>query len=138
MQILGKVLLVDDDAISNFISGHVLRQRSVKEHVSVAGSRREALEMVAKGDFALILLDPHMNVMDGFAFLEALKRLEEGTGKAAPAVVVLASSINDLDKERAAQYPMVKGCLPKPLTVGHVKCLFRWLSEAEDKPLRPL
>jgi CheY-like chemotaxis protein len=135
---LGKVLLVDDDATSNYISTHMLRLTHAAAQITVANNGREALELVREASFDLVLLDVNMPVMGGFQFLESLRQLQETTGMAAPAVAVLTSSISDFDKDRVSQYPMVKGYLTKPLRKVHVNELATWLSEAIDKPEQPL
>lgn len=127
---LGKVLLVDDDTISNFISARTLQAANVTAQISVANDGFEALELVQQALFDLILLDLKMPNMDGFEFLDALRQLQEGAGTSAPAIVILTSSESPADKAKAAQYPMVKGYLTKPLKREHVNQVVNWLSEA--------
>ena len=119
---LGNVLLVDNDEVSNFISAHALEMASVRAQVSVAKDKYEALEKIAKGTFDLVLLEAKVGCVGNFGFLETFQQLLEVTGVAAPAVVIITSWEDRIDKARAEQYP-IRGYLAKPLTQGQVKRL---------------
>lgn len=119
---------MDDDDVSNYISSHALHIAHVVERTTIAKSGLEALELVKKTPFDLILLDVKMPVMDGFQFLEAVQRLQETTGILPPAIVLLTTSEHDLDKARAQQHP-IKGYLVKPLTQQQVKHLVGLVTE---------
>lgn len=109
---LGKVLLVDDDAVSNYISKYALQLANVTEQISVAKNGHEALGLVKEASFDLVLLDLKMPVMDGFGFMEALQKLQKSSVITAPAVITLTTSEDRTDKAKAQQYP-IKGYLVK-------------------------
>lgn len=115
-QSLGKVLLVDDDGLSNFLSASTIAQTCVVVQLAVAENGQAALDLLAKEAFDIILLDIDMPIMDGFEFLDALKLVQENAGSVGPKIILLTSSISDLDRRRAAQHPIVEGYLAKPLT----------------------
>lgn len=117
---LGRVLLIDDDSTSNFLSAFALRRTNATAQIVEAEDGREALELVAKEPFNFILLDVNMPNMNGYEFLEALKQLGESTGFTLPVIVLLTTSENYLDCDRVTQNPMVKGLLTKPLTNDHI------------------
>ena len=60
----------------------------------------------------LILLDINMPVMDGWDFLNELQKIEEG--KNIP-VVLITSSVDNHDIEKAKTYAQIKGYFTKPL-----------------------
>ncbi|WP_162054413.1 response regulator [Pontibacter pamirensis] len=130
MQELGKVLLVDDDSTSNFLSARTLRQANAAVQLFEARNGNEALELIRKEPLDFILLDVNMPVMDGFVFLEALQQLQKTPEFNAPIVVLLTTSESYLDSDKALHCPIVKGFLTKPLTQDHVSYL---LSLASDK-----
>jgi class 3 adenylate cyclase len=82
----GKVLVVDDHKDNREILYHhlILEGHSVK----TAANGQEALELVAKEPFDLILLDIMMPVMNGYDFLERLKANEKQ--RHIPVVVISA------------------------------------------------
>ena len=89
-----RVLVVEDDEDMR----EVLRRRLEKEGwaVSEAANGREALERVAESRPELILLDLMMPEMDGFQFLEEVRKQEEW--RSIPVVVVTAKDLTPEDR----------------------------------------
>ncbi|SFQ82778.1 response regulator [Hymenobacter arizonensis] len=124
------VLLVDDDPTLLFLHRRLLAQLDVAAHVLEAANGHEALAFIhaqCTDDFRtcpdLILLDLHMPVMDGFAFLAAYRALPEAQ-QCAKVVTMLTTSLNTDDLERAAQLS-VSAYLSKPLTAEKLHTLVR-------------
>lgn len=127
---LPAILLVDDDATTNFLNQRLLSRLSVSPQVHVALNGAEALSWLqaccqqAPETFpVLILLDLNMPVMNGFEFLEAYQQLP-----AAPrqhtVIVMLTTSTLDADQLRARQLP-IAGYLTKPLTRENIATVLR-------------
>ncbi|MDQ1831252.1 putative bifunctional diguanylate cyclase/phosphodiesterase [Massilia scottii] len=74
MQIIPKVLLVNDDAASLLALESLLTGAARAQHYELltATSGHDALRMVLTHDFAVILLDANMPGMDGFETAEAI------------------------------------------------------------------
>lgn len=123
MQQLGSVLIVDDDATSNFLSAFTLRRANVTKEIFEVENGRDALELVARKVVNFILLDVNMPIMNGTDFLKALKELRETANFTPPVIVLLTTSESYLDSDSITQNPMVKGFLTKPLTEDHVNYL---------------
>jgi CheY-like chemotaxis protein len=84
---LGKtILVVDDDAGVQASLGEILEAFGYR--TLIAGDGLEAIERLAEGLPALILLDLMMPRMDGFAFAEELGR--RGLRPALPIIVLTA------------------------------------------------
>jgi len=117
---LNSILFIDDDSMSNLNSKRIIEKTNLAEEVLFTGSAREALDLLEKkfllsGKFpALIFLDIYMSPLDGWWVLEQLKTmpwLEHNTK-----IIMLSSSDDDADRERAMKNPEVSGYLVKPLT----------------------
>jgi CheY-like chemotaxis protein len=91
-----RALVVDDQPANR----EMLRRALEKEgwQVDDAENGRAALERVADRQPSLILLDLMMPVMDGFAFVTELRKIE--AWRAIPIVVVTAKDLTDEDRRR--------------------------------------
>lgn len=108
-----KVLLVDDDPITNFINARKLWQRNIIQ-VEVAENGFSALNYLEGASELpdIVFLDVNMPVMDGFEFLDSIKEIQKYKDIV---VVVLTSSIRVADKETALAYDQVMDFIEKPL-----------------------
>jgi signal transduction histidine kinase/DNA-binding response OmpR family regulator len=96
-----RVLAVDDNATNRRVLTDLLRSWSVEAEAASTG--QEALDMLSRAagkgaGYQLILTDVHMPEMDGFEFVERLRRTENG---AATPVVMLSSAEHRGDKSRS-------------------------------------
>jgi CheY-like chemotaxis protein len=72
-ELRGRVLLVEDNAINQKVAMRMLERLDVR--VDVAGNGREALEMVARLPYDLVLMDCQMPELDGFQATEQIRRM---------------------------------------------------------------
>ena len=72
----------------------------------------------------LMFLDVNMPAMDGWQFLEAYEKLTEAQ-RSRLVVVMLTTSINPDDEEKAKSNPLVDGFENKPLTGEELKDIIR-------------
>ena len=132
---MNKLLLIDDDKITQMLCKiTVQRVNSDIEVVSVSNGK-EALDLLnpcldrlaAWPD--LILLDLNMPIFNGWDFLNELTSNKSKLADLPP-IVILTSTINPNDKEKAVSYKCVKGFITKPLNKEHVITLldlkFNW------------
>jgi CheY-like chemotaxis protein len=119
------ILIVDDDSVVRFLMMRVIKKVSQQQPILTASNGEEALAVlnqVCATDVCpeLILLDINMPLMDGFEFLNAL---QTSSLAALPfKIVMLTSSVNPRDVERAQTYP-IEGYLQKPLTEDKLKSI---------------
>ena len=109
------VYVVEDDPISSFVIKLALQQHQSFEESIELQNGQIAMDSLVQADNVrpeLILLDINMPVMDGWEFLEKFSELP--FSEKIP-VVMLTSSINPDDIEKAKSHPLVKGFLSKPL-----------------------
>jgi len=81
-------ILIVDDRPENLLVLKAVLEDSPDYKITTASSGREAIEVVKQVDFALILLDIQMPVMDGYETAVEIKKLERG--KNVPIVMVTA------------------------------------------------
>ena len=118
------VMLVDDSEIDNFINKKVLENNCFTKNVFVHSSCMSAIEFLSNLHNlenappelipSHIFLDINMPILDGYHFLEEFKKLPI-VFKSNIKVVMLTSSINPADEQRAKLYDEVVDFLRKPL-----------------------
>ena len=115
------ILLIDDDPIVNMLNRIIIEKSPLQADVTVTTEARKALEQLAAGQInpSLILLDLNMPVMDGWMFLEGYEQLP-GESKGTK-IIILSSSINPVDIEKAKASSAVTDFFRKPLSIDSVK-----------------
>lgn len=115
------IFLVDDDPINNLINRRILDKIGIGEFIEEFVSAQEALEKIKqlpKKDSLLIFLDINMPVLNGWEFLEKYSALFP---ERKDRIVILSSSIDYQDRQKAFEYPIVSGFLEKPLSLEKIK-----------------
>jgi CheY-like chemotaxis protein len=111
-------MLVDDDDDDNFFHKRAIMDNQLAGSVIVQDSAKKALEYLKlKTDPAsdLIFLDINMPGMNGWEFLEEYEKLgKEQQSKAM--IIMLSTSSNPQDKEKAKSWDFVTDYITKPLT----------------------
>ncbi|MCU1230219.1 MAG: response regulator receiver modulated diguanylate phosphodiesterase [Acidobacteria bacterium] len=104
------VLLVDDNE-ATCVLVRALLQREFSVEVAMDGS--EALEKLKTTQYAAILLDLRMPVLDGFGVLEHLREHSPDT---LPRVLVLTAALTRAELARAREF-RICGIIEKPFEV---------------------
>ncbi len=120
------ILLVDDDATTNFLNEELISDLGIAEEVHIALNGQEALDYLnRKGKFKtssknkyprpnLIFLDINMPLMGGFEFLENYDKLPEER-KAEVVIIFLTTSDSHKDKLKQINNDIVRDFIEKPL-----------------------
>jgi CheY-like chemotaxis protein len=127
---VSKTVIVIDDNEDDLLFAQISVQRcghpaNLKQFLRA----QDALAFLASGEMvepALVLLDINMPVMNGFDFLVAYEQLPIAS-RASVMVVMLTSSIDEHDRERAFSYASVKDYLRKPIERSQVANLLQRL-----------
>ncbi len=111
------IALIDDSPADNFLHSLVIKRTGLALHIEVFEEPELALEAFRDGtsEAELVLLDINMPGMNGWEFLDEYNRLPPDR-KQAEIVVMLTTSPNPADRERAEQLGILKGFCEKPLT----------------------
>lgn len=123
---LDKILCVDDDPITLMLCRKVVERVEFAKEIITAKNGVEAIEyfdtLFKKRKVndsieypKLVLLDLNMPVMDGWEFLETYMNKEYHNVFISTQFIVLSSSIDPYDINRAKTYPVI-GFLSKPIT----------------------
>ncbi|WP_087939210.1 response regulator [Algoriphagus faecimaris] len=114
------IFLVDDDPINNLINKRLLKKMNFSENIYEFLEAEQALENIAQipsDSSIMVFLDINMPVMNGWEFLnQYLEKFQNRKDK----IVILSSSIDYQDRQRAFDYEVVSGFLEKPLTLDKI------------------
>lgn len=119
MERIERVVVIDDDETSIFLTKRILKNMGIGTDVRTAQNGEEGLkilkEAMESGELPqLILLDINMHGMGGFAFLEELSK-RRYVNLIDTKIVLLSGSQNPQDIELAKKH-MAASLLQKPLT----------------------
>ncbi len=128
------IFCVDDDPIAIMLAKKVISKSNFSKVISTAQNGEEALsffESLSNNDNIstpkLIFLDLNMPVMDGWEFLDHFKTEQYSLYNNTP-IVVLSSTIDPKDINKAKEYPMIIEFLSKPITVEMLNYISNKLS----------
>jgi two-component system sensor histidine kinase/response regulator len=130
----GHVLLVEDNPINQCVALAMLKKLGVSVSLAIHGA--EAVDLVAKQDFDLVLMDCQMPVMDGFEAASIIRASERSQGRAS-ALPIVALTANALAGDREACLAAgMSDYLAKPISgAGLAQMLARHLGVARSPPL---
>ena len=136
--VAGQVLVVEDNAVNRIVARGLLE--SLGFAVELAEDGREALAMLERGRYDLVLMDLQMPVLDGFAATRALRAREERTGARRLPVVAMTAAAVTGERERCLAAGM-DDFLTKPVALATLtSVLARWvpvLGEVDAPGPRP-
>jgi len=129
---LNKILCVEDNQIMQNIYRRMIPVAEFAQEVVSVYNGQEAIDYIkelktSSGDNfpELIFLDLNMPTMSGWTFLEEIEQLLD-SDEEEPRVVIVTSSVDPKDVEKAQKYPSIIDFLSKPLT-------FEMLQDLEQK-----
>jgi CheY-like chemotaxis protein len=120
------VLVVDDDAVNRVVAAYLLKSFGIQPVEAFDGA--EAVRLLADGqEFALVLMDIRMPVMNGLEATARIRQLERERAKVNRLPIVALTGETLPSDEANLQLLGLDGVLLKPLKVPALEsCLGRW------------
>ncbi len=132
---LKTIMLIDDSAMDMYLTSAIVERAGIAGKSLKFESAQAALAHLRGPDGGMveaILLDINMPVMDGFAFLDAYEKVR-AQGGANALVVMLTSSPDQVDRDRATSYASVCGYVVKPLGIDAARALAARVEQAANE-----
>ncbi len=118
MKKVNSIMLIDDDKVTNFYHKIVIQGANCCEHIDIYDDATEALSHLKETSELpnIIFLDINMPRMNGWEFIETI--MEDGLDSLLNTctIVMLTTSLNPKDKEKALKYKIISEFKHKPLT----------------------
>ncbi|HEU0123614.1 MAG TPA: ATP-binding protein, partial [Bryobacteraceae bacterium] len=121
-----RVLLVEDNAVSQRLAQRLLEKQG--HLVSIASNGLQGVQAFGQQTFDLILMDVQMPELDGLSATRAIRRLEAGSGRRTPILMLTANAMKG-DRERCLEAG-ADGYLTKPIEAGQ---LVRTIAEMAER-----
>jgi signal transduction histidine kinase/DNA-binding response OmpR family regulator len=121
----GKPILLAEDNSTNQILA-LAQLKKLGFVADVVSNGRDAVDAFSTREYALILMDCHMPVMDGYESTAAIRKLEQSKDRKTPIVAMTANAMEG-DRERCLSRGM-DDYLSKPVRLESLReCIDRWL-----------
>ncbi|WP_417603298.1 response regulator [Owenweeksia hongkongensis] len=119
-----EIIIIDDDKVFVWLQEKLVKKSQLHAAPHCFLNAKDALNFIddnlSPNSQYLILLDINMPIMNGWDFLDSIQQ-KPYTSQID--IIMLSSSIESSDKERARNYSLVKEYLEKPLTLELCKKL---------------
>jgi len=130
-----RLLLAEDNVVNQKMAARLLGKMGYR--IDIADNGEEAVRLWREGDYAMILMDVQMPVMDGFAATQAIRRLEAGGRRHTPIAAMTANAMSG-DRERCLASGM-DDYLSKPIDPARLKSVLdAWLPASAPQPAAPV
>jgi PAS domain S-box-containing protein len=117
-----RLLVVEDNQVNQLVAKSMAEKLGYD--VDIVGDGAEAVRATQRGDYAAVLMDCHMPVMDGFAATRAI-RSRPGPAGSLP-IIAMTAGVLDEDRERCSEAGM-DDYLSKPVNIAELEAaLDRW------------
>lgn len=123
MEPYSSIILIDDDPINNLINRRLIAKLEIANKIEVFLEAEKAIQRIQQStdeSNMLIFLDINMPVMNGWDFLNRYLKLFKDRRDT---IIVLSSSIDIQDKNKALGFSCVEGFIEKPLSPEKIKNL---------------
>ena len=126
-----KIAIIDDDSIFQFMIKKMIEKIDPSHQLLLFNDGQDALDFIQTNRTLLdvlpelILLDINMPILNGWQFLDRLKKLEATDYQ--PIIYMVSSSIDQDDVLKSKTYVELKGYLIKPLSKQQLTNLLNFI-----------
>jgi len=117
-----RILLAEDDAINQLVTKKILTRSGYQ--VDVANNGREALKLLGENDYAIVLMDCMMPVMNGYETTAVIRDQASPVRNHAIRVIALTANAFKGDRDRCLDAGM-DDYLSKPLDVSNLLAVLK-------------
>jgi response regulator of citrate/malate metabolism len=118
------ILIVDDDSIVQFIHQKLIQKIHPNEVVQSFLNTKDALDFILKSTNEsmkyLVFLDINLLPFNAWEWIELLR---ENQVASQVEIILISSSVDSEDMDKAAQFSEIKGFVSKPLRVENLEHL---------------
>jgi signal transduction histidine kinase/DNA-binding response OmpR family regulator/HPt (histidine-containing phosphotransfer) domain-containing protein len=127
------ILLAEDNEINQQVASEILQQKGM--NVTIANNGLEAVKMVQKTKYDLVLMDVQMPLMDGYTATKAIR--ETVSSDDLPVLAMTAHAMSG-DREKSIDAGM-DDHVTKPIDpVALFNALAKWVKPSEDRIVQPV
>jgi CheY-like chemotaxis protein len=124
-----RVLLAEDNKVNQMLAVAILKKRGYD--VSVADNGREAVDLVQRSEFDVVLMDVQMPELDGFEATGLIRAAEVETTRRLPIIAVTAHAMEG-DRQRCLEAGM-DDYVSKPIDPDKLEAaILRWTGKLPD------
>ena len=125
-----RVLLVEDNMTNQEIASAMLSEANIQ--VTIANNGREAVEIITKEEFDIVLMDIQMPEMDGY---EATQIIRNNPRLSSIPIIAMTAHAFKSDEEKCLQVGM-NGYVSKPVSqIELFETMTRFLNKKDNHPL---
>jgi PAS domain S-box-containing protein len=119
------ILVAEDNTVNQIVITSQLE--AIGYASTIVNNGEEALSLLKSGDYALLLSDLQMPVLDGYALTKAIRSSEAGSGGVRLPIVALSANAISGTIENCLEVGM-DDCLSKPISLAELKAtIVKWL-----------
>ena len=115
------ILLVDDNEMNRKVAIGLLKPLLM--HIDTAQDGREALDMIKRNRYDIVLMDHMMPVMDGVEATKALRAMDGDYFKHLPVIALTANAV--MDARKSFEEAGMDGFVAKPIELNEMVALLK-------------
>jgi CheY-like chemotaxis protein len=127
-----RILLAEDNPVNQKVAVHMLDRLGYR--CDIASNGQEAVAMLLRMPYDLVLMDCQMPEMDGYMATRLIRKREEGSGRRTPIVAMTANAMRE-DRARCLESGM-DGFIPKPIALEELETAMDCWIPDDVKPLK--